>query len=93
MSGASAKTDCNDLKKKLDAAYASVGKKPANAGEPVASKLDAVKSAAEKGDPDAMVTLGMLYTIGQGVPKDRARALRHNGDDKKDDSQDSGNAE
>lgn len=68
--GASAKTDCNDLKKKLDAAYANVGKKPANAGDPVASKLDALKAEAEKGDPDAMVTLGMLYTIGQGVPKD-----------------------
>ena len=38
--------------------------------------FDAVKKAAEQGDALAQVRLGIMYTMGEGVPEDDAEAVR-----------------
>ena len=40
----------------------------------VASELDSLKAAAEQGSADAQLYLGVLYAIGEGVPKDDVQA-------------------
>lgn len=69
--GAFAKTDCQEVAQKLDAA-SSRAKTQADMDEAtIAEKVSEMKQAAEGGDMDAMTNLGLLQLSGgTGIPKD-----------------------
>ena len=42
----------------------------------VAGDLETIKKAAEQGDVKAQFNLGVMYAWGEGVPEDKAEAVR-----------------
>ncbi len=71
------KTDCAAVQTKLDAALAEAGSE--HAAEPsaadIAAQVAQLQAAADKGDPEAELTMAKLYLSGQGVEKDVAKGL------------------
>lgn len=69
--GGFAKTDCQEVAQKLDAAFKKANS-PAEVDEAaIAAKVAEIKQAAANGDVDAMTNLGLMQLSGgTGIPKD-----------------------
>jgi TPR repeat protein len=72
---AAKKVDCKDVVQKLDTAFQQVNATPNAAPQGSVDRIAAIKAAAERGDPQAMTSYGMLQISGNGVPQDQAKGV------------------